>query len=519
MPTVAGRPITYARTKVMAPFSFFGINNQLAADFLTYFETIDTKFERKVDVQAFLERFCPRLVIPFLVLWRKFFVGLSTFFIRGTKMATVQGVGPVPEEMEEYNRPDYQTFTFFLLMLMCVKDKEGTRWLYWLWFDLDDAVIVDSDNLLDMLSELYPEDRETKKYRKMALKLRKATRIVDNNNYNFKNFVMLDMQIGSPFLNQLTRIQKEITVFMLDQRSWRSMAEVMLRIRTQETIKWAKRRLEERVWHGDSKVSYRSTGERKKSRVAMNKFISMWEHFMVESVDIATAMENMLPERKGWIHSLKLYMSGKMDGDDDDANDFVEERQTAFAEAEAAEAGMDSGIGDVPSEDGSSFQDTADKSSKIAADDMMSLTKKFRRELKWPLQRVYSVADQLTREALAAVRVAVDDVIPVDEIDLDSILGPDEEWDEGGRPSTVDDDEYKRDLADGTRGEDEDDYMTEKPQNVGDDDSYGSDVGSGEDNVGGDDEDDEDDEEKDSETMADDSQTMVSALTGGGNDD
>ena len=43
-------------------------------------------------------------------------------------------------------------------------------------------------------------------------------------NYNFKNFVMLDMQIGSPFLNQLTRIQKEITVFMLDQRSWRSMA-------------------------------------------------------------------------------------------------------------------------------------------------------------------------------------------------------------------------------------------------------------------------------------------------------
>ena len=427
MPTLTGDAVTYPRTKIMAPFSFFGINNQLSADFLFYFEAIDTTFTRTVDIHAFLKKFCPRYVPPFLALWRKFYVGIKSFFIKGSRMGAMGITGPPPDEMEDFNRPDYQTLTFFLLLLMSVRGKEGDRFLYWLWFDLDDAVIVDSDNILDMLGQLYPTDVETKKYAKMSLKLRKATRIVDTNNFSFKNFGVLDMQTGSPFLKQLTRVQKELTLFILDAKTWKVMTDCMAKVNSQETIKLARRRLDERVWHGDTKVSYRSTGERKKSRVTMGRFIDMYQHFIVTSVDIASAMENLLPPRLGWLHSIKEGMKEMWSGPKEEGlgDDFVQERQAAFEEAQGP-SGDGMTDGGVPSEDGTATVDTADNSSNIAADDMHSLTKKFRRELKWPLPQVYSIAAGLKRDAIATVRTAVVDVIPVDKIDLDMIRGPDE---------------------------------------------------------------------------------------------
>jgi len=230
MPKLEGEAITYPRTKILAPFSFFGCTTLEAADFVKSLELVDTKYTQTVNLDEFTNAFLPNSGDTFKAIWKKFYIGQSTFKLKGSKMGAIGSLDTeLVENKYDYQNIEYQTMICFLLMLMSVSEREGSRFLYWLWFDLDDSVIVTGDNMATMLNDLVGPDiadpeSKNKRHKKILKNLAKATKIVDGSNYTFKNFCVLDMQLGSPFLSRLEYVQKDLVNNFMDVNCWRKLS-------------------------------------------------------------------------------------------------------------------------------------------------------------------------------------------------------------------------------------------------------------------------------------------------------
>jgi len=148
-------------------------------------------------------------------------------------------------------------------------------------------------------------------------------------------------------------------------------------------------------------------------------FAELYEDFVIHHVINAEALSDILPQRKGWADSFYMAMKEMLKKKDNDAD----ADEDPFEKDRVRELEEEKGENDtIPTMD-STAQDTADNSSKIAADDMVSLTKRFRRELKWPLPKVYSMKAAAIRSAINQVLDAKNNVIPAEDIDLDDIAG------------------------------------------------------------------------------------------------
>ena len=448
---VKGYQIPYVKSYYLAPFSYFDIDSSITADFYYYFELIDKNHLHTVEVKEWCDSFCPYAKSIFLCLWKRYYYGRKTFVLRNTKMA---GIGSVKYDEihfeEEFKRPDYTTFACFLLLLMSISGKkENARFLFWLWFQLDDNVFITGNNLTSMLSELYSEEqldvKENKRFQKLSLKLQKLTKVVDGENFRFTNFVFLDMQLGESFIKRIVKVQEQIHYYMLDKKIWSTLMNQVRALEDEEMLDMARRRLRDHV--PADRVTSRTYGDRKKNLDKLTLFIEMFENYVLSSSLADDEGDNINAKKaksfkqkwKNFYRDLRSFWEDVPDEPEEDEDDSNMNSNDLHTEIKNADAGSTFTMPTDVSED---------NTSRIAADDMISLTQKFRRELRWPLEKVYASAKRNIKIALERRQVALMDVIPVEKIDLSKIIGPnDEGYIEGGDNNFYDDDDKEEDLV------------------------------------------------------------------------
>jgi hypothetical protein len=234
--------ISYARSRLMGLYSFFGISTKDAALLWSALDLIDKQKQECVHIKDFAATFCPNSRDLFEKMFDKYCFApkvrafKTSVSVSGPSPADDSSLGMDADEMMAYlakseteqkaakakfdeelrvrrekekherHRPDYVRFLCFFLFFMSRPDDEIPLWVYWLWYALP-KVKPDKENIHDLVNQLWSAANFNKSW--YDGEVRYIVKVIDPS-FNARTFQLTDQRCGGAWSIPFHEMRSEI---------------------------------------------------------------------------------------------------------------------------------------------------------------------------------------------------------------------------------------------------------------------------------------------------------------------
>jgi len=231
--------ISYARSRMLNMFSFFGISKKDAAVIWSAFDLIDKHKNETVHVKDFSKTFCPKSHLLFEKMYDKYcFVPKEKAFKSASQgqQANDETAGMDADELMAFmkkgqaeqaaakakfdkemrlkrekelharHRPDYVKFLCFFLFFMSIPEENMPLWIFWLWYSLPKARVSKSD-IHGLVAQIWNDGDFNKSW--YDGEVRYIVKTVDPS-FNARTFQLTDQRCGGAWTVPFHELRKEL---------------------------------------------------------------------------------------------------------------------------------------------------------------------------------------------------------------------------------------------------------------------------------------------------------------------
>jgi len=231
--------ISYARSRMLNMYSFFGVSKKDAAVIWSAFDLIDKHKNETVHIKDFAKMFCPNSHLLFEKMYDKYcFVPKEKAFKTAQQgnQANDETQGMDADELMAYmkkgqaeqaaakakfdremhlkrekelharHRPDYVKFMCFFLFFMSIPDEDMPLWVFWLWHSLP-KVRVTKESVHSLVGQIWSDDNFNKSW--YDGEVRYIVKVVDPS-FNARTFQLTDQRCGGAWTIPFHELRKEL---------------------------------------------------------------------------------------------------------------------------------------------------------------------------------------------------------------------------------------------------------------------------------------------------------------------
>ena len=195
--------------------SYFNIDIDLARKVLYSCEQCDSVRSHRIDIQAFCSIYAPQSKYLMRYLWNVYYL---TKFQRSILIHRIEW-----SDIAEYS-PTYAEFLPFLFFIICLKDRDILRFLYWIHFNTYGCLTLSIESLLQLSYRLWIDSLD--KYDNYKLKLQfQMSQRSDFRDFDMYVFIIYNLKCNGVFIKPILALQSSIKQTFIGHSFWLHISE------------------------------------------------------------------------------------------------------------------------------------------------------------------------------------------------------------------------------------------------------------------------------------------------------